>query len=68
MQTLLPGLSDSILANIRQRIRDREVELGRHGCHNTGSHKKYLHVALLSEMEDEVKLGEYLRHLEEVER
>ncbi len=68
MQALLPGLSESILANIRQQIHDREVELARHGCHNTGSHKKYLHVALLSEVGDEGTLWKYLEHLREVER
>ena len=68
MQELLPGLEKSILANLRQKIRDREVELGRHGCHNTASHKKYLHVALLSEIEDEKMLWWYLGHLQEMVR
>lgn len=68
MQCLLPAVNDAILANLRNLIRDREVELGRHGCHNAGSHRKYLHVALLSETEDEETLCGYLRHLQEVER
>ncbi len=68
MQDLLPGLNESILANLRQAIRDREVVLGRHGCHNAGSHKKYLHVALLSEIDNEDELCKYLRHLMKVDR
>jgi hypothetical protein len=68
MQALLPGINDAILANLRQKIRDREVVLRRHGSHNTNSHRKYLHVTLLSEMKDEGMLWEYLEHLGEVER
>lgn len=68
MQDLLPGLNESILANLRQAIRDREVALDRHGCHNTSSHKKYLHVSLVSEIDNEHELCKYLRHLMKVER
>ena len=68
MQELLPGLSESILANIRQLIRDREVELARHGNYNTNSHRLHLKATYLSEIHDEGSLLEYLGHLREVER
>jgi hypothetical protein len=66
MQTLIPEVNNAILANLRQQIRDREVKLGRHGCHNTNSHLKHLNVTLLSEIDDELLLWEYLGHLREV--
>lgn len=67
-QTLLPGLTDAILANVRQRIRDREVELRRHGNYNRNSHSLHLKVTHLSEIDDEAMLCEYLEHLNEVDR
>lgn len=67
MQDLLPGLNESILANLRQAIHDREVELDRHGCHNAASHKLHLEVALLSEIDNEDELCKYLRHLMKAE-
>lgn len=68
MKDLFPIVHESILANLRQRIWDRQAALGRNGNWNTNSHLKHLHVMHLSDIIDEAMLGEYLEHLNEVDR